>query len=112
MLLAILTAILAYRKAKETGRNAPLWAIAGAAVYIGTQLLVSLAIGMFIGLGQVMWGWPDTMYDTYELAVTIIAIAASLFASWILIRFIGRASRSEETAFQPPPPPPTFGGNQ
>ena len=111
MLLAILTAILAYRKAKETGRNAPLWAVAGAAVYIGTQLLVSLGIGMFLGLGQVMWGWSDTIYDSYELAVTIIAIAASLFASWILIRLISRIPKSE-APFQPPPPPPTFGGNQ
>ena len=112
MILAILTAILAYRKAKETGRNAPLWAIAGAVVYIGTQLVVSIGIGLLLGLGQILWGWPDTVYETYEIFVTIVAIAASLLASWILLRFMDRRPASESTFQDPPPPPPSFDRGQ
>lgn len=111
MLFAILTAILAYRKAKETGRNGALWAIAGAAVFIGTQLAVSVGIGMFLGLGQVLWGWDDAIYVTYDPVVRIVAIAASLFASWLLLRFLGRTP-TPEPSLQAPPPPPSFGGDQ
>lgn len=111
MLLAIIAAVLAYRKAKETGRNAIPWAIAGAAVFIGTQFLVSFAIGMFLGIGQLLWGWSDAIYDTIELPGTIVAIAASFFTSWLLLRYLDK--NPEDAAFDsPPPPPPTFGGNQ
>ena len=108
MILAIITAVLAYRKAKETGRNPALWAILGAAVYIGTQLVVSVGIGLLIGMGQIIWEWPDTVYATYEILVTIVAIAASLLASWILLRFMDRRTATESTFQEPPPPPPSF----
>lgn len=108
MIFAILTAVLAYRKAKENDRNAVLWAIAGAGVFIGTQLLISIAIGIGLGLAQVIWEWPDTIYDTYDLPVRIIAIVGSFLASWLLLKFIERKP-VPEGSLPTPPPPPTFG---
>lgn len=108
MILAIITAILAYRKAKENGRNAVLWAIAGAGVFIGTQLLISMAIGVGLGLAQVMWDWPDTIYETYDLPVRILAIICSFLASWLLLRSIERKP-VHDAGLPTPPPPPTFG---
>ena len=110
MILAIITAILAYRKAKENGRNGALWALAGAAVFIGTQLVVAAAIGIGLGLGQAIWDWPDSIYDSADIPVRIIAIIASFIASWLLLKFIER--KPEPEAVMPaPPPPPTFGPN-
>lgn len=50
MLLAIIAAVLAYQKAKASGRNAWLWAFIGVAVYIGAQLLVGLGAGVILAL--------------------------------------------------------------
>ncbi len=108
MILAIIAAVLAYRKAKENGRNGILWALAAVATFIGTQLLVSLGLGMLIGLGQVMWGWGDDVYTTYEWPVTLVAIVASFVATLLLLRYID-SSPEPDTYVQAPPPPPTFG---
>ena len=110
MLLAIITAWLAYREANNSGRNGILWAIIGAGVFLGTQFIVALAIGAFIGVGIVAFGWPEDAYDAYEIPITIAAIAASIFTSWLLVKYLQRAPREQApTSVTPPPPPPTFG---
>jgi len=105
MILAIITAWLAYKRAKEHGRNAILWAIAGAATFIGTQLAVAFGIGIFLGFGVTFFGWSENVYDKYSALVTIAAIIASLFTSWLLLRYLDKAP-AEEGNFMPPPPPP------
>jgi MFS family permease len=105
MILAIITAWLAYSRAKQHGRNAILWAIAGAATFIGTQLVVSFGIGIFLGFGVALWGWSERVYDDYTAPITIVAIIASFITSWLLLRYLDKAP-AEEGAFMPPPPPP------
>ena len=107
MLLAIITAWLAYKKANENGRNGILWAVIGAAVFIGTQLVVAVGFGLFLGLGQGLWGWPDSMYEDYTWPITIVAIVASFGASWLLLKYLDRVPESD--SFPEPPPPPSFG---
>ncbi len=106
MLLAIITAWLAYKKANENGRNGILWAFIGAGVFIGTQLLVSLAIGIFLGIGVGLWGWSETVFETYNIPITIVAVIASFFTSWLLLKYLER--RPENNTFTPPPSPPKF----
>jgi hypothetical protein len=48
MLFALITAWLAYKRAQATGRSAILWAFVGAAVFITTQMLVSLGCGILL----------------------------------------------------------------
>jgi hypothetical protein len=105
MILAIITAWLAYKRAKEHGRNAILWAIAGAATFIGTQLAVSFGIGTLFGLGITFFGWSEKVLDDYVALVTIVAIIASFITSWLLLRYLDKAP-AEEGNFMPPPPPP------
>lgn len=81
MILAIITAWLAYKKAKENGRSGILWAIAGGATFIGTQLAVSLAFGIVLGVGVELWGWSETVYDSYGIPIGLAAIVASFAAS-------------------------------
>lgn len=109
MILAIITAWLAYKRAKETGRNGWLWALIGALVFIGTQLTVGLGIGVFLGLGIEVMDWPESVLDDYGWAGNLIAIAASCLASWLLLRYLGK--RPPIDSFTPPPPPPSFGEN-
>lgn len=104
MLLAIITAWLAYKRAKEHGRNPFLWAFIGGATFIGTQLLVSLGFGIVLGIGVEVWGWSETVYDDFGIPITIAAIVSSFLASWVLLRWLDKAPREEK--FTPPPPPP------
>lgn len=105
MILAIIVAWLAYKKAKEQGRNGIVWAIAGAATFVGTQVLVSFGLGVVLGFGIEALGWSETLYDTYSIPILVVAIVASFFTSWLLLRWLGKTPPEEE--FLPPPPPPS-----
>ena len=114
MVFVIVAAILAYRRAKDAGRNGLLWALATAGVFIGTQLLVSLAAGFLMGIGVLIFGWDESIFDEliYVGPVTVVAIAASIFTTWLLFKYIDRPADSElksDLPPPPPPPPPTFG---
>ncbi|MBX3244500.1 MAG: hypothetical protein KF685_08595 [Acidobacteria bacterium] len=111
MILAILTAVLAYRRAKESGRSGLLWALAGAGVYIGTQMFVTFAIGIGLGIAIVAWELDENIFYRYEIVFSIIAIAMSLFTSWLLLRYLSREPAADE-APEIPPPPPDFSSNQ
>lgn len=106
MLLAIITAWLAYKKASENGRNGILWAIIGAGVFIGTQLIVGLAIGILLGFGVALLGWSETIFDTYGILINIVAIAASFLTSWLLLKYLEKAP--EVKTYTTPPSPPKF----
>ena len=109
MLLAILAVWFGYKKAKDTGRNPILWAIICGGTFIGVQLLVGLGIGMFMGIGIAMWGWDETVYQKYEILISIASMIVSIIALFILFKILDRLPVQPSTV--PPPPPPTFGGN-
>jgi hypothetical protein len=112
MIFAIVVAILAYRKAKENGRSGLLWAALGAAVFVGTQLIVSVGAGMIMGLGVEFLGWSESMFDDtlYIGPMTVVAIGASIFTSWLLLRYLDKApgQGASDHPHSPPPPPPVF----
>lgn len=112
MILAIITAILAYRRAKEHGRNAILWALAGAGVWIGAQLVVQFAVGLFYGFGIEFLGWSEeALGEGFFIGpVTVVSIGASILASWLLLRYLDRPIVDETETYSPPPPPPRFDG--
>ena len=56
MILFILAAYLAYKKAKSTGRNGFLWALITAGIFIGTQFFVALGIGLSLAIGVEIFG--------------------------------------------------------
>lgn len=104
MIFAIVAAWLAYKKAKDTGRSAILWAFIAVAAFVGTQLLVSLIIGVFLGLGVGFLGWSETILtDAYTIPVTVVAVVASFGATWLVLRYLDKIP--EEDTFTAPPPP-------
>ncbi len=108
MIFAIISAWLAYKKAKDTNRNAILWAFIAAATYIGTQLVVQFGFGIMLGLGIQFLGWSETILDTYTIPITILAIIVSFGSTWLVLRYLDKLPDDE--SFVPPPPPPTFDG--
>jgi hypothetical protein len=110
MIFAIVTAILAYQRAKEGGRNGWVWAIVGAVVYVGTQLLVGLAAGVFLGFGVALLGWSESVFEDYEILITLLGLGGAIAASWLLIKFLSRIHYEEPIMMPSPPPPPrSFG---
>jgi hypothetical protein len=96
MVFAIITAWLAYKRAKQTGRNPITWAIIGAVVYIGTQLIASLGLGFTLGVAILIFHLSDSLGDTLSIPLTVIAIAASFFASWLLLKYLDKTSVQEQ----------------
>lgn len=112
MLLAIIAAVLAYQKAKASGRNPWLWAFIGVAVYIGVQLLIGVAAGLLILVGVALFGWSESAFTSYEMVINIVAIIGALAATWVLLKYLDRLPPEEAYLSPPPPPPPSFGNQQ
>jgi len=108
MILFILAAYLAYKKAKSTGRNGFLWAFITAGVFIAAQLFVAFAIGLFLAVGVEIFGWSEAVYDDFNFLITAVSIVASFGSIWLVFRYLDKIP--EEEIFTSPPPPPTFDG--
>ncbi len=104
MILTLLAIWFGYKKAKSTGRNPILWAAIAGGSFLVTQLLCGLGIGVLMGLGVILLGWPESVFTDYEWVATIIAILASIGVLLIVFRFLDkvpgrlRASRHSRAA--------------
>ena len=108
MILFILAAFFAYKKAQNTGRSGILWALITAGVYIGTQLLLALGIGLSLGIGIELFGWSETLYEDWNLLITAICIMGSFGSVWLVFKYLDRLPIDDSVIS--PPPPPTFDG--
>ena len=106
MIFAIISAWLAYKKAKAANRNAILWAIIAAATFIGTQLIIQFGFGILLGLGINFLGWSESILDTYSIPITILAVIVSFGSTWLVLRYLDKIP--EDEVFVQPPPPPNF----
>ena len=106
MILAILFAWFGYKKASATGRNGILWAVIAGGTFIGTQLIVSLAMGILLGLILGMNGGTDKDIDIYSIPITIVAIVASIISVYLVLRYLDKVP--EDNTYISPPPPPKF----
>lgn len=107
MLFAIISAVLAYRKAKDTGRNGILWAFIAAATFIGTQFIAALFFGMAFGLYLVFTQQSEANFAKFEIVITILAVIVSFVSTWAVLKYLDRVPQ-EEILTTPPPPPENF----
>ena len=110
MILAILFAVLGYRKAEETGRNKALWAFLMVVIFIGVQLAAGMVIGVFLGIGVVTFGWSENIFEDYYWPINIGGIAISVAACVGVLHLLGRTSKEDD--IDAPPPPSQFGLGQ
>ncbi len=108
MLLTIFAFYFGYKKAKATGRNAVLWAFICGLTFIGVQIIVPLAIGIFLGLGIGIFGWSESIYDDWTWLITLVSVGASIVALLILFRILDKVPDDPQPELPPPPPPSTF----
>lgn len=106
MIFAIISAWLAYKKAKAANRNAILWAVIAAATFIGTQLIIQFGFGILLGLGINFLGWSENVLETYNIPIMILAVIVSFGSTWLVLRYLDKMP--EEESFVSPPPPPNF----
>lgn len=108
MIFALVAAWLAYKKSKETGRGNPfLMAFLGLGIFVGTQLIFSAGIGVLLALVLGFSGRADdfdSLADSLNIPISIVAIVLSFLTFWIFIKYLGRAS-NKDNASKPPPPP-------
>ncbi len=109
MIFAIFAAWFGFKKARETGRNGFLWAFVAVAAFIGAQVVSALAIGVLLGFGVALAGWPETIYEDYNSAITIVSVIAGFASLWLVFRFLDKVPEQEK--FTAPPPPPNFNQN-
>ena len=107
MILAIISAVLAYRKARDAGRNGWLWAFIAAATFIGTQIVVALGLGIVVGLALGFTEDPDAKVGAADIVITIIAVIFSFGTTWLVLKYLERVP-PEENFIEPPPPPTNF----
>jgi hypothetical protein len=106
MIFAIISAFLAYRKAKDTGRNGWLWALVAAVTFIGTQLVAALILGLGLGIILGIMGRTEEEFKMAEFAVTAFAVILSFVTTWLLLRYLDRVPQPNN--FTTPPPPENF----
>lgn len=108
MIFAIIAAVLAYRKAKDAGRNAWGWAFIAAGTFIGTQLIVALALGVLMGIFLVATERGEDTFKGADILITIIAVIFSFGTTWLVLKYLDR-NANQNMLNEPPPPPPPFG---
>lgn len=104
MLFAIVAAVLAYRKANDTGRNGILWAIIAVATFIGTQFVTALVLGLVFGLFLVFTNGAEPDLEKFDIVITILAIIVSFISTWALLKYLDRVPPSDNYTTPPPPP--------
>ena len=104
MILAILFAYLGYKRANDAGRNGILWAFIAAGVFIGTQVIVGLSIGIVMGFGIEFFGWSESIFSDYEILYTIIAIVISCATGFLTLKLADRPLVENNIVNEPPPP--------
>lgn len=105
-----IAAYFVYKTAKDTGRNAVLWALLTIGVGFGFQIVIPLLLGIMIGIGMVLAGnSPEEIAASVDGISMVIGIIC-LILSFVGIGFIMRAVSKipDEPSFAAPPSPPKF----
>lgn len=108
MILVIIMASPAYKRAKANGRNGLLWSLIATGVFLGAQIIIGLGTVMLLGFGTLAWGWSETIFEDYIVLINVIGIVASFLACWPVLRYIDKPVSEEPFIAAPPPPPPNF----
>lgn len=107
MILAILFAVLGYRKAAETGRNKLLWAVLMVVIFVGVQAVAGIVLGVAIAVGIEMFEWSETIFDDYYWPISIAGLSISAAVCLGVLIILGRTANGDRIGA--PPPPNEFG---
>jgi hypothetical protein len=109
MLIYVIIAVATwqiYKAAKDTGRNAALWAVITAVGSLVFQLTLGIGFGLFYALGIAIWQWPEEGLETYSWPAGIVISVLNVVGIWLIHRHVSAVKEDDDV--MPPPPPPTF----
>ena len=91
--------------ARERKRSALAWTFIALGAWIGSELVVGIALGVFYAIGIEFWGWPERSTG-FNYLTYFLALAAALISVTIVTRILSRQPKQE--ILPVPPPPPEF----
>ncbi len=107
MFFAILIAYFGHKKGIRSGRNGILWRFIALAGFIVSQLAVGLFIGVGLGIGIAVLGWPETVFDDSDIFLLLVAIIAGIIGGYLVLKYLDRIPPDHS---YDSPPPPSFRG--
>ena len=101
-----------YKTARDTGRNAGLWALATFGVGFTFQFIIPFVIGMILGILLVMQGTTDPVELQSKILgpatiLGIVCLVISIAGMWLVFKHVSKVPDVPLTP-GPPPPPSTF----
>ena len=106
MIFFFIAAWLAYKRAKENGRNGVVWALITSAAFIAAQFVTGAGVGLLILAVNGFDSGAENLISRYEILINIAAIVVSVLVVFLILRFLNKAP--EDNSFTPPPAPPAF----
>lgn len=98
-----------YKAARDTGRNAVVWALITFAAGFGIQIVVPIIAVMILAVALMASGTSEAgLQEAASTPATIIGLVClflSFFAVWLILRQVSKIP--EEKSFVAPPTPPT-----
>jgi hypothetical protein len=106
----IITPFFVYRSAKQSGRNAILWALLTLAAGIGLQIIVPILFGIIYAVILTVSGSSarevQESIQSIGSIVGIFCLFISIISIFLIMRHVGKIP--DEKPFISPPTPPTF----
>ncbi len=98
-----------YKAAKDTGRNAVVWALITLAAGFGLQIIVPIIAVMIFAVALMASGTPEAGLEaaasTPSIIIGLVCLFLSFVAVWLILRQVSKIP--EEKSFVAPPSPPT-----
>ncbi len=102
---AVISAGIAFSRARATGCNGYLWAFIAAVVFVGTGLSFTFGFSLFLEVGREFWNWSEGVIENYSIIGAILSVIASFGTTWLILR---KFNKVPEKTFTEPPLPPIF----
>ena len=98
-----------YKAARDTGRNAVVWALITFAVGFGFQIVIPIIAGIILAVALIASGTPESglqeAISTPGILIGLVCLFLSFLAVWLILRQVSKIP--EEKSFVAPPTPPT-----
>ncbi len=105
----IVATIQAYKAARDTGRNAVLWAIITFFVGVGIQIVLPIIAVVIIGIIYLATGTPESQLQEavsgLSMVIGLVCLVLSFVGVWLILKLVSKIP--EEKSFVAPPAPPT-----
>ena len=96
--IAVFFAMIAYSRAKASGRSPIKWAAIACFSYLIAFAFISLIVGFLLGYGEDAWGWSPNLINDWRIT-TVIPLVGGVIITWIVIHPLQK--QSDENAERP-----------